>query len=148
MGLDHQTEQRMRELFGGRRCCECGAAAARLMEDRFYCHPHFLAARRGQRRTTRAQKRPWQIPQAEENAPAQGVSAPPSPGAAPPDALQPHGSGELPPASVSRCEHQEGDIPLPRQDGSGDVLGQPGSEESLPVHRLPTDPREQSRHAG
>jgi hypothetical protein len=53
MGLDHQTEQRMRELFGGRHCCQCNAPAARLMDDRYYCHGHFLAARRGHRRKPR-----------------------------------------------------------------------------------------------
>lgn len=50
MALDRQTLERMRELFGGRRCCQCNEAAARLMEDRYYCHAHFLSARRGHKR--------------------------------------------------------------------------------------------------
>jgi hypothetical protein len=46
MALDRQTEQRLREFFGGQRCCRCGEPAARLVHDHFYCHQHFLSARR------------------------------------------------------------------------------------------------------
>lgn len=46
MALDPQTEQRLREFFGGQRCCRCGGPAARLVHDHFYCHQHFLSARR------------------------------------------------------------------------------------------------------
>jgi hypothetical protein len=49
MGLDPQTEQRLRELFGGRQCCRCGRPAERLIDDQYYCQPHFLDARRGPR---------------------------------------------------------------------------------------------------
>ena len=48
MGLDPRTEQRIRELFGGKQCCECNLPAARLVGDRFYCARHFP---RGKRRT-------------------------------------------------------------------------------------------------
>ena len=47
MGLDPQTERRLQELFGGRRCCRCGSPAVRLIDDRFYCQGHFLVTRRG-----------------------------------------------------------------------------------------------------
>ncbi len=46
MGLDRETEQRIRELFGGRHCCQCGQQAARLAGDRFYCPRHFPRGRR------------------------------------------------------------------------------------------------------
>lgn len=41
MGLHPETEQRMRELFGGRSCCRCGRPAARLAGGRFFCTTHF-----------------------------------------------------------------------------------------------------------
>jgi hypothetical protein len=47
MGFDPQTEARLRELFGGRRCCRCGRPAARLAHDHFYCERHFHAGQRG-----------------------------------------------------------------------------------------------------
>lgn len=46
MGLDRQTEQLMRELFGGKRCCQCGLPATRLAGERFYCLRHFHRDRR------------------------------------------------------------------------------------------------------
>jgi len=45
MGFDPQTELRLRELFGGRRCCRCGRPAARLARDRFFCERHFRAGK-------------------------------------------------------------------------------------------------------
>jgi hypothetical protein len=53
MGLDRETELRIRELFGGRRCCQCGQPAARLAGDRFYCPRHFP---RGRRRPSKEEK--------------------------------------------------------------------------------------------
>jgi hypothetical protein len=47
MGFDPQTEERLRELFGGRRCCRCGRPAARLAHDRFFCERHFHGGGRG-----------------------------------------------------------------------------------------------------
>lgn len=51
MGLDQRTQQRMKELFGGKQCCECGQPAARLVGERFYCPRHFP---RGKHRSMRA----------------------------------------------------------------------------------------------
>lgn len=36
------TQARLEELFAGRACVRCGAAAARLSGDRFFCLAHFL----------------------------------------------------------------------------------------------------------
>src|SRR5579863_6476228 len=46
MPLDARTVELMRELFAGRCCCVCGAAAERVVEERYLCHRHFLSGRR------------------------------------------------------------------------------------------------------
>lgn len=35
------TQRRLKELFAGRCCKRCGAAAVRLSADRYYCAAHF-----------------------------------------------------------------------------------------------------------
>lgn len=47
MALDPKTEELIRELFAGRQCALCGSPAARMIDDRFYCHRHFRPAMRG-----------------------------------------------------------------------------------------------------
>ncbi len=49
MALDPRTEELIRAAFGGRVCCQCGGPAARLVDDRFYCHDHFFRCRRSAR---------------------------------------------------------------------------------------------------
>ena len=45
MGLHPDTVRRIREFFGGHRCCKCDGAAARFSNGRFYCAGHFAPAR-------------------------------------------------------------------------------------------------------
>ncbi|MDB5308014.1 MAG: hypothetical protein JWO38_2216 [Gemmataceae bacterium] len=40
-GLEPETLRRMREVFEGRVCHACGAPAARLTGEHFYCPDHF-----------------------------------------------------------------------------------------------------------
>jgi len=54
MGFDPQTVQRMRELFGGRKCCKCGHPAGRLADDVFYCNRHFPGCGKGRPRSSSA----------------------------------------------------------------------------------------------
>ena len=46
MSLHPDTVRRIREFFGGHRCCKCGSVAARFSNGRFYCAGHFVPARR------------------------------------------------------------------------------------------------------
>jgi hypothetical protein len=41
MGLERETEERIREWLGGRTCCRCERPAVRFARGRFYCHVHF-----------------------------------------------------------------------------------------------------------
>ena len=50
MGLDRDTERRMRGLFDGRTCSRCPRPAARLARGLFYCERHFPYRRRPNRR--------------------------------------------------------------------------------------------------
>lgn len=41
LGLEPETLERMREVFGGQTCLRCGAPAERVSVGRFYCGEHF-----------------------------------------------------------------------------------------------------------
>ena len=45
-GLEAETLRRMREVFGGRTCSACGAPAARVHGEEFFCHEHYPRARK------------------------------------------------------------------------------------------------------
>ena len=40
--LDPETQKKLNEVFGGKRCHRCGEAATRLVGDQFVCTSHFL----------------------------------------------------------------------------------------------------------
>lgn len=46
LGLDPETLERMRAVFGGHTCCRCGAPAERLSAGEFYCGYHAPARRK------------------------------------------------------------------------------------------------------
>jgi hypothetical protein len=41
MGLEQETERRLRQLLRGRTCCRCEQPAVRFARNRFYCDRHF-----------------------------------------------------------------------------------------------------------
>ncbi|HEV3262972.1 MAG TPA: hypothetical protein VG013_39425 [Gemmataceae bacterium] len=46
MSLHPDTVRRIREFFGGHRCCKCDKVAARFCQGQFFCPDHFVPARR------------------------------------------------------------------------------------------------------
>lgn len=48
-GFEAETLRRMRDVFGGRACSVCGAAAGRLCGGEFFCYEHYPKARRAVR---------------------------------------------------------------------------------------------------
>jgi hypothetical protein len=45
-GLEEETLRRMRDVFGGRVCSACGAAASWLCGGEFFCHDHYPRVRK------------------------------------------------------------------------------------------------------